>query len=144
MKRLIFALTFTIAAFAVYAVYAQSGKKDVNYISAANAKFTERMPGVSGATLWGDPDKGAHGVLTKFVPGYDAGVHTHTNDVRIVVIKGAYIYKAGGANGKETRVGPGDFLFVPGGNRHWSGGDPKEGALFYEEGSAKFDLVPAK
>jgi len=44
----------------------------------------------------------------------------------------------------EKRVGPGDFLRVPGGHKHWSGGDKTEGALFYEEGSGKFDLIPAK
>jgi hypothetical protein len=36
------------------------------------------------------------------------------------------------------------FLRVPGGHKHWSGGDKKLGALFYEESSGKFDLVPAK
>jgi hypothetical protein len=44
----------------------------------------------------------------------------------------------------EKRAGPGDFLRVPGGRKHWSGGDAKEGALFYEESSGKFDLIPAK
>ena len=71
----------------------------------------------------------------------DAGVHTHTNDLRIVVIKGAYLYRA---DGRETRVGPGGFLFVPGGTKHWSGGDPKDGAQFYQEGLGKFDLIPVK
>jgi hypothetical protein len=33
---------------------------------------------------------------------------------------------------------------VPGGHKHWSGGDKKEGAIFYEESSGKFDLIPAK
>ena len=97
--------------------------------------------GVSMATVWGDPDKGAHGTFTKFEPGFDAGMHTHTNDVWIVGIKGAYLYKD---EAGEKRVGPGDFLRVPGGHKHWSGGDKTEGALFYEEGSGKFDLIPAK
>ena len=44
----------------------------------------------------------------------------------------------------EKRVGPGDYLYVPGGHKHWSGGDKKEGALFYDESSGKFDLIPAK
>ena len=59
----------------------------------------------------------------------------------IAVVKGAYLYKDGDG---EKRVGPGDFLRVPGGHQHWSGGDKSEGALFYEEGSGKFDLIPAK
>ena len=36
------------------------------------------------------------------------------------------------------------FIRIPGGTKHWSGGDAKEGALFYEEGQGKFDLIPAK
>jgi quercetin dioxygenase-like cupin family protein len=144
MKRLIYGLAALATAMSAYAVHGQSGKKEVLYVSPDKASFTPIMPGASRATIWGDPDKGAHGTYTKFVAGYDAGVHTHTSDLRIVVIKGAYLYKAGGTGGKETRVGAGDFLFVPGGERHWSGGDPKDGALFYEEGTGKFDLNPVK
>jgi quercetin dioxygenase-like cupin family protein len=118
-------------------------KRAVIHAAADKATYKERpgSTGVSMAVLWGDPDKGAHGTYTKFVPGYDAGMHTHTNDVWIVGIKGAYLYKD---DAGEQRVGPGDFLRVPGGHKHWSGGDKTEGAVFYEEGSAKFDLVPAK
>lgn len=50
------------------------------------------MGGVSMQVLWGDPDKGPHATFTKFNAGYDAGMHTHTNDVSLVVIKGAYLY----------------------------------------------------
>jgi quercetin dioxygenase-like cupin family protein len=122
---------------------ASKTNKGVIYVAAEQAPFKE-MPtaaGVSMAVLWGDPDKGAHGTFTKFAPGYDAGTHTHTSDVWIVVIKGAYLYKD---EAGEKRVGPGDFLRVPGGHKHWSGGDKTEGALFYEEGSGKFDTIPAK
>jgi quercetin dioxygenase-like cupin family protein len=106
-----------------------------------HASFQETTKGVSMAPIWGDRDQGAHATYTKFVPGYDAGTHTHTNDVWIVGIKGAYLYKD---EAGEKRIGPGDFLRVPGGTKHWSGGDKKEGALFYEESSGKFDLIPAK
>jgi quercetin dioxygenase-like cupin family protein len=117
--------------------------KKVTYATTSDATFkpSPRGEGVSMAVLWGDPDKGSHATYTKFAPGYDAGMHTHTNDVWIVGIKGAYLYKD---DSGEKRVGPGDFLRVPGGHKHWSGGDKTEGALFYEEGSGKFDLVPAK
>ena len=46
--------------------------------------------------------------------------------------------------GKRLVVASGSFLRVPAGMKHWSGGDPKEGALFYEESSGKFDSIPAK
>jgi len=116
--------------------------KKVLYVRAANANFKQSpTQGVSMATLWGDPNKGAHGTFTKFDPGFDAGMHTHTNDVWIVVIRGAYLYKD---EAGEKRVGSGDFLRVPGGHKHWSGGDKTEGALFYEEASGNFDTIPAK
>jgi mannose-6-phosphate isomerase-like protein (cupin superfamily) len=120
----------------------ESSKKDVIFVAAGQATYKQsQSAGVSMAALWGDADKGAHGTFTKFAPGYDSGMHTHTSDVWIVGIKGAYLYKD---EAGEKRVGPGDFLRVPGGHKHWSGGDKTEGALFYEEGSGKFDLIPAK
>jgi len=61
------------------------------------------------------------------VPGYDAGLHTHTNDVWIVVIRGACLYKD---DAGEKRLAVGDFLRVPGAAKHWSGGDKKDGALY--------------
>ena len=120
----------------------EKGKqKEVIYVSADSATFAEAMPGVSIAAVWGDRDKGAHGTFTKFAPGYDAGMHTHTSDVWLVVLKGAYLYKD---DAGEKRVGPGEFIRIPGGHKHWSGGDKTEGALFYQEGKGKFDLIPVK
>ena len=119
----------------------QAQASKVVFASPDQAKFTEVGKGSSMAPIWGDANMEAHATFTKFEPGFDAGMHTHTNDVWLVVIKGAYLYKD---NAGEKRVGPGDFIRVPGGHKHWSGGDKKEGALFYEEGSGKFDLIPAK
>jgi len=138
------ALIIAIASGVVRAQKDSTGNnmKNVIYVAAANATFKPTpMGAVSMAALWGDMDKGPHATFTKFAPGYDAGMHTHTNDVWIVVIKGAYLYKD---EAGEKRVGPGDFLRVPGDHKHWSGGDKTEGALFYEEGSGKFDTIPAK
>jgi len=135
-----------VAAFAFVAALvgvAQAQKdKQVIYVSSAKATYTASpMNGVSMQPLVGEMDKGAHATFTKFAPGYDAGMHTHTNDVSIVVIKGAYLYKD---EAGEKRVGPGEYLFVPGGHKHWSGGDKTEGAIFYEQGSGKFDTIPVK
>jgi len=118
-----------------------SKKKDLIFVAAEDAKFKDVVPGVAKAVLWGNHDKGPYGAFTKFVPGFDAGMHTHTNDLRIVVLKGAYLYKD---DAGEKRVGPGQFIQLPGGRKHWSGGDKQEGALFYEESSGKFDLIPIK
>jgi quercetin dioxygenase-like cupin family protein len=84
--------------------------------------------------------KSITGSITRFAPGLKNPLHTHSSDVRVVVLRGAYIYKP--QNGKERRVGPGSFISVPAGDVHTSGGDAKEGALFYEESPGKFDLKP--
>jgi quercetin dioxygenase-like cupin family protein len=119
----------------------QASKEEVAFVSADEAKFNATNSDVSMANIWGDPNTGAHGTFTKFVPGYDAGMHTHSNDVWIVVVKGAYLYRD---DAGEKRVASGCFLRVPGGHKHWSGGDKNEGALFYEESSGKFDFNPVK
>jgi len=114
----------------------------VVYVSSEKGTYTAMpMGGVSQQVLMGEPDKGPHATFSKFEPGYDAGMHTHTNDISLVVVKGAYLYKD---EEGEKRVGPGEYLFVPGGHKHWSGGDKKEGAIFYEQGYGKFDSIPVK
>lgn len=139
---------FLVVGLCVGVLHAQkkagTAKNSVIYTSGDKAEFKAMQgapAGVSTAVIWGDPDKGPHGTWTKFAPGYDAGMHTHTNDVSIVVTKGAYLYKD---DAGEKRVAAGEFLHVPGGHKHWSGGDKTEGAIFYEQGSGKFDLVAAK
>jgi quercetin dioxygenase-like cupin family protein len=144
MKKIL--LTVGVAATLMMAwsigrVQGQQGQK-VIFASADQANFQDTLTkGVSMAAIWGDAGNGAHATFTKFVPGFDAGMHTHTNDIWIVVVKGAYLYKD---EAGDKRVAPGSFLRVPGGKKHWSGGDPKDGALFYEESSGAFDSIPAK
>lgn len=116
-------------------------KSDLIFASAEKATFKEVVPGVSKSPVWGDVEKGAYGAFTKFKPGQDNGMHSHTNDTWIVGIKGAYVYRD---DDGEKRVTAGSFIRIPGGKKHWSGGDAKEGALFYEEANGKFDLVPVK
>ena len=113
----------------------------MTFASSEKVAYTERMAGASAGAAWGNPDEGAHSAFTKFVPGFDAGMHSHTNDLSLVVLRGAYLYRD---EAGEKRVGSGEFLRIPGGHKHWSGGDKKEGALFYQHATGKFDLVPAK
>ena len=94
-------------------------------------------PGVMSATLWGDQTKGAYGGLTKFPAGFKAPLHYHTNDIKMVVIKGAYTY-----NGKK--YGPGSYLSIPGGDKHESGGVEDSETVFLLEQPGKFDLNPVE
>jgi quercetin dioxygenase-like cupin family protein len=142
MKKSLLAVGVATMLMIAWSLGRMQGQQDqkVIFVSADHANFQETpSKGVSMAAIWGDANKGAHATFTKFVPGFDAGMHTHTSDVWIVVVKGAYLYKD---ESGAKRAEPGSFLRVPGGMKHWSGGDPKEGALFYEESSGKFDSIP--
>src|SRR5438876_10075879 len=131
MKRLSMvvgiAITLTLA-WSIGRMQGQAEGEKVIFVSAKDAKFSVNPSGATGgsmAPIWGDASTGAHGTFTKLVPGFDAGMNTHTNDVWLVVIKGAYLYKD---EAGVKRVGPGDFIRVHGGQKHWSGGGMKEGA----------------
>ena len=106
------------------------------HIAADSATFKEVIPGVWKAALWGDAEKGPYGAFTRQKPGQRSGLHTHSSDIQIVVLEGAYYHKVGG---EELRVGPKEFLFIPGGSPHESRADDKDGVLFYEESEGRFD-----
>jgi quercetin dioxygenase-like cupin family protein len=93
--------------------------------------------GVMTANLWGDQTKGAYGGLTKFPAGFQSPLHYHTNDIKLVVIQGAYMY-----NGKK--YGPGSYLFIPGGDKHVSGGVDDSESIYFIEQPGKFDLKPVE
>lgn len=141
--RLMVVLILGAGSFTVAMSQTKETQKDSALVFAAPdaAEFKEIIPGVSKASVWGDGEKGAYGAFTKFKPGLDSGMHTHTHDVFIVGIQGAYVYRD---EDGEKRVEAGHVLRIPAGKKHWSGGDAKEGALFYEQSTGKFDLIPAK
>ena len=140
MKRISGSVVGVALVVGVLAVAGAQGPKDAVFVDSKNAEYKEVVPGVKKTVLWGDHDTGPYGAFTRFASGLKNPLHTHSSDVRIVVIQGAYIYKP--QNGKERRVGPGAFISVPAGDVHTSAGDAKEGALFYEESPGKFDLKP--
>jgi uncharacterized protein (TIGR02246 family) len=125
---------------------AQAGSASMaaQYQPSVTAKF-EPVPGepnIGNAQLYGDANQDApHAEFTKFGPGFDAGRHTHTNTVTIVVLEGAYLYRD---EAGDKRVGPGEWLRIPGGKVHWSGGDLKQGATFYVHMDARMDQKPAQ
>lgn len=120
---------------------AQMKMKKETFLRAAEDLKWEQLkggpPGVMSVMLWGDNTKGAYGGLTKFPAGFKAPLHYHTNDMKIVVIKGAYTY-----NGKK--YGPGSYVFIPGGDKHVSGGVDDSETIFFIQQPGKFDLKPVE
>jgi anti-sigma factor ChrR (cupin superfamily) len=101
--------------------------------------LTDGPPGVKIVDLWGDHTKGAYGALTKFPGGTSAPLHTHTSGMRVVVLSGTFIH---GPEGKpEARLGPGSYLYQPGGNyRHTTTCDKASECVFFLESDGKFDI----
>ena len=100
-------------------------------------------PGVKIADVWGDHAKTGFGAFLEFPAGFLSGLHTHTDDIKIVVLSGTYTQAP---EGKETvRLGPGSYAFQPGGSyKHISGCDKASKCLLFIESPGPFDLIPAE
>jgi quercetin dioxygenase-like cupin family protein len=95
-------------------------------------------PGVMEVRLWGDPTKGAFGAIEKFPAGFSSPLHTHSSDLKAVIISGTLIH---GPEGKpEVRLSAGSYLFEPSTYRHTTACDKASECVFFLEGNGKFDL----
>ena len=97
---------------------------------------------VSMAVLWGDPAKGPHGAFHKFKAGFNAGLHSHSSDMRLAVVSGTVIAAAEG--GPEKRLPAGSYEFQPHGLKHVTKCDPASECVIFVVSSGKFDLTPAE
>ena len=92
------------------------------------------------AVAWGDPAKGSHGAFHKFKAGFAAPLHTHSADLRIVVISGTMI--AGTEGGAEKKLPPGSYEYQPHTVKHTTKCDAGTGCVVFVSASGKFDLLP--
>jgi anti-sigma factor ChrR (cupin superfamily) len=96
-------------------------------------------PGVKVADLWGNHAKGAFGALFKLPAGFAVPLHTHTHDMKVVIVSGTYVQAPEGK--PEFRLGPGSYFMQPGGNyRHITSCDPSAECVFFVESKGPFDL----
>ena len=111
---------------------------------ASDMKWTDLDPGAPGvkvADLWGKHANGAFGALFKLPAGFAAPLHTHTYDMKVVIISGTYIQAPAGK--PEFRLGPGSYFLQPGGNyRHTTTCDKASDCVFLVESKGAFDLKP--
>jgi quercetin dioxygenase-like cupin family protein len=119
---------------------AKKGKGPV-MMTAADMKWVD-MPvkGVQAATLWGNMSKGAHGALIKFSPGTIVPLHTHSSQIKAVVISGTLYTGADEASAKD--FGPGSYIVQPVGWKHVTGCRAGADCIFFTESPGKFDVKP--
>ncbi len=106
---------------------------DLKWVDGAGAPA-----GVKMAVLWGDPAKGPHAAFHKFPAGFKAPLHTHSAQLRSVVVSGTIIH--GEEDGKETRLGPGSYLMDPPSEKHTTACDAASECVMFVEANGKFDI----
>ena len=112
---------------------------------ASDMKWTDLdpagAPGVKVADLWGNHATGAFGALFKLPAGFAAPLHTHTYDIKVVIVSGTYVQAPEGK--PEFRLGPGSYFLQPGGSyRHTTTCDKASDCVFLVESKGPFDLKP--
>lgn len=119
-------------------------KKATVLKSAADLKWTD-VPNVTGAqqaVLWGNPQKGPSGFLVKFKGGTEVGLHSHTADMRSVVISGTVVITVEGQGPKELVAG--SYASEPGGSKHTTACKAGADCMFLVQAAGVFDIVMAE
>ena len=99
-------------------------------------------PGMQFAILSGNPSAGAYTQMRKVPAGTDNPLHSHTNEIKNVIVKGVWYTGADAASAKD--FGPGSVVLMPGNWVHVSGCRPGAECVFYQEGKGKFDFKPSE
>jgi hypothetical protein len=118
-------------------------KKDFVTKPAGDLKWTEMKggpPGIMYSNVWGDVTKGGYGAFIKLPAGMSNPPHSHTSDVKLVVISGTFWIQPEGGARKE--LGPGSYLFTPSKVKHTSGTVAGSECLVFQESPGVFDFVP--
>jgi Domain of unknown function (DUF4437) len=142
---LAFAAFFVLAGVVVGQAGGDAAK--VVFMPGADLKWADLdpkgAPGIKIVDVWGNHATSGYGAFLKFPAGFLSPLHTHTNDIKIVVISGTYTQAP---EGKPTvRLGPGSYAFQPGGSyKHISGCDQASECLLFIESTGPFDLLPVE
>jgi quercetin dioxygenase-like cupin family protein len=112
-------------------------------MSFADLKWTE-LPEVKGtqfAVLSGDPKTGEYTQMRKIPAGTDNPLHTHSSEIKMVIISGVLYTGSDLASARD--FGPGSIIVLPANWVHVSGCRAGNDCVFYQEGKGKFDYKPA-
>ncbi len=112
-------------------------------VSSTDLKWVE-LPGRKGmqfAILSGDPKTGPYTQMRKVRAGTDNGLHSHSSEIKNVIISGVWYTGPDAASAKD--FGPGSVVVMPGDWMHVSGCRTGADCVLYQEGKGKFDFKPA-
>jgi len=98
-------------------------------------------PEVKAAAAWGDLAKGPHGAFHRLPAGFATHLHTHSSDLRVVVVSGTLIEAS--ENGPETKLPAGSYVYQPHTVKHTTKCEAGSECLLFVVANGKFDIVPA-
>ena len=112
-------------------------------VSFTDLKWTElpERKGMQFAVLSGDPKKGEYTQMRKVPAGADNPLHTHSSELKNVIISGVWYTGVDAASARD--FGPGSVVMMPANWVHVSGCRAGRDCVFYQEGKGKFDFKPA-
>ena len=113
-------------------------------VSLAELNWVElpERKGMQFALLSGDPRKGEYTQMRKVPAGTDNPLHTHSSEIKNVVIIGVWYTGKDAASARD--FGPGSVVVMPADCVHVSGCRAGSECVFYQEGTGKFDIKPAE
>jgi len=104
------------------------------------SELSERK-GMQFSVLAGDPKSGPYTQLRKVPAGTDNPLHSHSSEIKNVVISGTWYTGADAASARD--FGPGSVIVMPGNWLHVSGCRAGSECVLYQEGKGRFDFVAA-
>jgi hypothetical protein len=112
-------------------------------VSFADLKWVElpERKGMQFAVLSGDPKVGPYTQIRKVPAGTDNPLHSHSSEIKNVIINGLWFTGVDAASAKD--FGPGSVVVMPADWVHVSGCRAGSDCVFYQEGKGKFDFKPA-
>jgi quercetin dioxygenase-like cupin family protein len=121
----------------------KSDSKTPLMVSFTDLKWVElsERKGMQFAALSGDPKTGPYTQIRKVPAGTDNPLHSHSSEIKNVIISGVWYTGANAASAKD--FGPGSVVMMPADWVHVSGCRPGSECVFYQEGKGKFDFKPA-
>ena len=111
--------------------------------SFADMKWVElpERKGMQFAVLTGDPNIEAYTQICKVPAGTDNPLHSHSSEIKNVIISGVWYTGVDAASAKD--FGPGSVVMMPADWVHVSGCRSGSDCMFYQEGKGKFDFKPS-
>jgi hypothetical protein len=113
-------------------------------VSFTELKWTElpERKGMQFSVLSGDPKTGAYAQIRKVPAGTDNPLHSHSSELKNVIISGVWYTGADAASAKD--FGPGSVVVMPGGWTHVSGCRSGSDCVFYQGGEGEVRLCAGR